>query len=388
MTQSSGDEVEILIIAAEASSALYAQRLLEHWRNQKLKVKAFGIGNKAMVDLGFEAIGRAEDLAVVGLTEVIKHYGQIKKVFYKLIEEVESRRPKVILLLDYPDFNLRLAKKLKKYQIPIIYYISPQVWAWRKSRIHDIKKLVDKMLVLLPFEKQFYADHGVNVEFVGHPLLDELKPALFDANERMRERNKYGVRNDQTWVGLMPGSRMSELKHHLKLQIEAAEKLYEQHKNTQFALIVAPSISKESIQNLLPPYSIPLIIIQGDPLAMVSLMDLVLCASGTATLVVGLLLKPMVIMYRMNPFSAWLAKKIVKGTAHFGLVNLILGKRAVPELFQEEASVEGLARELGQFMSDKKLYTNTVSELAMTAKLLGSKGATHRVAEVLKPYLF
>lgn len=212
------------------------------------------------------------------------------------------------------------------------------MWAWRKSRIHDIRKLVDKMLVLLPFEKDFYKQNGVDVEFVGHPLLDELKSELFNEEERQKERSKYGVLPDECWIGLMPGSRKSEIKHHLADQLSAAQILYSKNKKLKFALLVAPTFSNEDVQQLLPHYDVPLTLMQQDPLKMVSLVDIVLCASGTATLVVGLLKRPMVIMYKMNPVSAWFARLVVKGTAHFGLINLVLGKSVVPELFQGEAS--------------------------------------------------
>lgn len=388
MTQSKGDKVEILIVAAEASSALYAQRLLEYWQKSALPVRAFGIGSEGMVALGFEALGRSEDLAVVGLTEVIKHYGEIKNVFYNIVSEVERRKPRVILLLDYPDFNLRLAKKLKRFNIPIVYYISPQIWAWRKSRIHDIKALVDKMLVLLPFEESFYASNGVNVEFVGHPILDELHPKFFNEEYRNLQRNRYGVLSNETWVGLMPGSRTSELKHHLALQIQVAEKMYSQNQKLKFALLLAPTVSKKKLQLMLPKYSIPLILMQEDPMQMVSSVDVVLCASGTATLVAGLLLKPMVIMYRMNPLSALIAKIVVKGTSHFGLINLVLGRRVITELFQAEANVDNLVGELNRLINNKEHRNAVVADLTAAAKLLGTRGATKRVAEILSPMLF
>lgn len=388
LTQLKSGESEILIVAAEASSALYAQRLLEHWRELGAPVKAFGIGNESMIALGFEALGRSENLAVVGLTEVIKHYKEIKEVFYKIVSEVEKRRPRAILLLDYPDFNLRLAKRLKKLNIPIIYYISPQIWAWRKSRIHDIKKFVDKMLVLLPFEKSFYESNGVNVEFVGHPMLDELQENFFNESHRNLERTRFGVKSDEVWVGLMPGSRDSELKHHLALQIQVAEKMYAHNQKLKFALLLASTVSKKKMQGMLPSYSLPLTLVQEDPMRMVSWVDVVLCASGTATLVAGLLQKPMVIMYRMNPITSWIAKRVVRGTAHFGLINLVLGKRVVTELFQDEANVENLSNELNKLISDKKFRDTMVADLAMAAKLLGSKGATKRVAEILSPILF
>ncbi|OFZ12507.1 MAG: lipid-A-disaccharide synthase, partial [Bdellovibrionales bacterium RBG_16_40_8] len=319
---------------------------------------------------------------------VLRHYTHIKKVFHNIVAEVARRKPKVILLLDYPDFNLRLAKKLKKYKIPIVYYISPQVWAWRKSRLKNIKENVDKMLVVLPFEKDFYKKNGVSVEFVGHPLLDELKADYFDGHGRDRERERYGVTSEEIWIGLMPGSRHSELRHHLQTQLLVAEKLYSKNTNLKFALLVAPTFSNSDVQRVLPGYSMPLTIIQDEPMKMISLIDIALCASGTATLIVGLLRKPMVIMYKMNAFSAFLARQFVKGTPHFGLINLILGRRVVAELFQNEANVLRLTEEIKKYIDDKKLREVVAEELSQAEMLLGTSGATARVAEKLKPMLF
>jgi lipid-A-disaccharide synthase len=385
--QSKSDKNEILIVAAEASSALYAQRLLEHWAKTHKNIHAFGVGSRQMEAAGFEIIGRAEELAVVGLSEVIRHYSKIKSVFENLILQVEQRRPNVILLLDYPDFNLRLAEKLKPLGIPIVYYISPQVWAWRKSRIHKIKKLVNKMLVLLPFEKDFYKKHDVDVEFVGHPILDELKNEHFDQKEINHARNRYGVLENETLVGLMPGSRRSEIMHHLFDQIKVAESIYETHKNVKFAILVASTFSLEEFQKFLPRYDLPLIILRDDPLKMVSMTDVVLCASGTATLIVGLLEKPMVIMYKMSFFTALLAKIFVRGTQHFGLINLVLGRRVVPELFQGDANHGRLVSEINRLIEEKDYRLRIKNELSETKLKLGDKGATVRVAEALDLYL-
>jgi lipid-A-disaccharide synthase len=387
VTNNGNKEADILIVAGEASSSLYAQRILEHYRDHKIKIKAFGIGSDAMEKLGFERLGKSEELAVVGVYEVLKHYPQIREVFYKLIEECEKRKPKVILLLDYPDFNLRLAEKLKPLGIPIVYYISPQVWAWRKSRIHKIKRLVNKMLVLLPFEVDFYRSHGVEVEFVGHPLLDEITPELDSKVDRDRDRSRYGIMPDQQWVGLMPGSRKSELRHLLELQIKCAEKLSEQNKNLKFALLVAPSLTPEKIREFMPSTDLPITYIQDEPFRMIRMMDTILAASGTATLMVGLMGVPMVIIYRMNYFTALVAKLIVKGTAYFGLINLVLNERAVPELFQEAANVENITNEMNKFIQYPDNALKMKSKLLKARNLLGDKGATKKVVSALDHYL-
>jgi lipid-A-disaccharide synthase len=387
LEQLKSDSIDILIVAAEASSALYACRLLEYWQKSGLKVNAFGIGSRDMEALGFEIIGRSEEMAVVGVVEVVKHYGHIRTVYKKLLELAQQRRPKAVLLLDYPGFNLRLAKDLKQIGLKIVYYISPQIWAWHKSRIHEIRKYVDKMLVVLPFEEEFYRKQNVQVEFVGHPLLDEINPMLFDRAEHKTSREKFGIKSDDFCIGLMPGSRYSELTRHLKVQIETAEVLYEKHPGLKIMLLVAPTFSLAEIKAMLPPTHLPIILCKDEPMQMVSLVDAVLCASGTATLVVGLMKKPMVVMYKMNSFTAFLARHFVKGTAHFGLINLILGGRVVQEFFQGDANPKTMAEELEKIISDRNYYNEMQNKLASSHDLLGRKGATERVARALSEYL-
>jgi lipid-A-disaccharide synthase len=297
-----------------------------------------------------------------------------------------ERKPRAVLLLDYPGFNLRLAKDLKKKGHKIIYYISPQVWAWHKSRIHEIRKYIDKMLVILPFEADFYRDHNVQVEFVGHPLLDEINPSLFDEGEHRRGREKFGVRTDDFCVGLMPGSRVSEMTRHLEVQIATAELLHAKNPLLKFMLLVAPTFSIEEVKKMLPPTSLPLILCKNDPMQMVSLVDAVLCASGTATLVVGLMKKPMIVMYKTNPLTAFLARNFV-GTEHFGLINLILNGRVVQEFFQNEANPTAMAAELQQIIDDKSYYRDMQNKLASSHDLLGRRGATERVARALDEFL-
>ena len=374
----------ILIVAAETSSCLYAQRLLEHWKKHNVSVDAFGIGNQAMIDLGFRALARAEELAVVGVQEVIAHWPVIKKAFYDVLAAVEAERPPVVLLLDYPDFNLRLAKKLKAAGVPVVYYLSPQVWAWRRGRVNLIRRVIDKMLVVFPFEVDFYQGRGVNVEFVGHPLLDELAAPTPAA--RAVHRAKYGLADDDVLLGLMPGSRRGEIKHHLTTQFQTARRLIKAYPRLRVALLVAPNFDLAVARAWLEDLDFPLLLIKDEPFSMIDLADVVLCASGTATLMVGLLEKPMVIMYKMNRLTAVLAKTFVRHTEHFGLINLVLGERAVPELFQEQAEPERLARELAPLIEDSGARSRVRAKLAGARDRLGTKGATAKVARALETY--
>jgi lipid-A-disaccharide synthase len=317
---------------------------------------------------------------------VIAHWSVIKKAFYDLLEAVKTRRPQVVLLLDYPGFNLRFAKKLKALGVPVVYYISPQVWAWRTGRVKTIREVVDKMLVVFPFEKEFYDEHRMPVEFVGHPLLDELEPRHFDASARAIHRAKYGVGPNDLVLALMPGSRRSELKHHMQVQLAAARRLHQKYPHVKTMLFVAPNFSKETLQEWLGNLDFPLILIKDEPFAMIDLADVVLCASGTATLMVGLLEKPMVVMYRMNPVTAFLAKRFVNRTKYFALINLVLNEPVVPELFQEQADAEHLARALETLLDSASERARMAERLRPAKDRLGQRGATERVARVLAEY--
>ena len=384
---------EVLIIAAEASSALYAERLMQFWNQSSLEAggserpHCFGVGNYAMESLGFEIIGRSEEMAVVGLQEVVAHWSLIKNAYKKILEEAKIRKPKFALLLDYPEFNLRMAKDLKAIGIKVIYYISPQIWAWRTGRVHKIKKIVDRMLVILPFEKEFYQKYDVPVDFVGHPLLDEIDAKLFDPSFINFKREKFGLKKEDLVLGLMPGSRNSEIKHHLRDQLQASKILLQKFPYLKVVLLLAPTLERASVLPVLSEFELPIQIIKDQPMEMIAITDIILCASGTATLMVGLLHKPMVIMYKMNAFSARIAKWLVNKTPFFGMANLILGERAVPELFQEDAAPEFLAKNIGEFIVSKEKYQDTAKKLSELQAKLGEKDATKRVARILEEYL-
>ncbi|MGZ3768071.1 MAG: lipid-A-disaccharide synthase, partial [Bdellovibrio sp.] len=379
---------QVLIVAAEASSVTYAQRILEAWKQQGRKVHAFGVGSKAMEDLGFERLGKSEEMAVVGLAEVVAHYSDLKSVFDRLVAEAEKRRPKVALVLDYPDFNLRLAEKLHELNIPVVYYISPQVWAWRKSRIHTIKKYCKKVFVLFPFEVSFYQEHGVPCEFVGHPLLDEIDERLLnDPGFLKNHRNQCGIRDDEIVLGLMPGSRHSELHQNFKTQLDTARILSKKYPNLKVLILTAPTFSKEQMQEYLEDFRLPYILLKDEPFRMIHLTDIMLVASGTATLQVGLMKKPMVIMYKVKWLTGVIAKLVVRGTKYLGLVNLILGKEAVPERFQSDANPEHLASLLERYITDPAYKAQVIQDLEQLREHLGDKGATQRVVRGLNEFL-
>ncbi len=371
------------MVAAEASSALYAQRLLEHWQDREFE--AFGVGSQEMVDVGFTAVGKAEEMAVMGLQEVISHWDVISKAYKAILEECKSNPPKFALLLDYPGFNLRLAKDLKKLGIPVVYYISPHIWAWKKKRIHKIKKVVDKMLVLFPFEVDLYKKHNVDVEFVGHPLVDEIDSYVGTAEELQSRKDRYGFGKNKV-IALMPGSRHSELKYILEPQIKTAQELYKKYPSYNYALFVAPTLNLHEVKSMLPRYDFPLTIIKEEPLKMIPLADIVLCASGTATLFVGLFKKPMVIMYKMNALTVFVGRFLVRSLKFFGLVNIVMDREVAPELFQEQANVENLVKHMEVYISDPEAYQNAVNDLSQVRKSLGSQNVTKTVSDAVEKF--
>lgn len=383
MPISKKESLNVLIVAAEASSAAYARRLLQIWQQMGVPYKAAGIGSREMESLGFLTLGRAEDLAVVGLQEIIAHWPVIKKAFYDVVKYAEQEKPDFILLMDYPEFNLRLAKKIKKLGIPVIYYISPQIWAWRSYRVHQIKKIVDLMLVIFPFEEAFYKEHNVPVRFVGHPLLqllDEKKSSLQSVSEI---REKLLGSSKKRILGLMPGSRRSELKYNLQAQIEAAQEVERLHNNVQTVLFIAPSLNENYVKEQCKKFNYSGLFLKEDPFLMIQVADEILCASGTATLMVGLCEKPMVIMYRMNAFSAMMAKLLVNKIPFFGMVNLIAENEIVPERFQEKANPQELAKCLSRFISEPKYRQETVRNLQALKKKLGDGGGLQTLAKTL-----
>ncbi|NUM59481.1 MAG: lipid-A-disaccharide synthase [Bdellovibrionaceae bacterium] len=378
---------QVLIISAEASSNLYAQRILEEWKSRKINIKAFGVGSVDMEKLGFERLGKAEEMALVGAAEIIEHYGDIKKVFNNILSRCQKQKPALALLLDYPEFNLRLAKELKKLNIPVFYYISPQIWAWRKKRVFQMKEFCEKVFLIFPFEIPFYEQHQVKYEFVGHPILDELNHELLETEFINLERSKCGIKEDEIVLGLMPGSRKGELQRHFLIQLEVAKRLSKKVDNLKILILCAPSFEKEDLYPYLENFKVPYILMKTDPFKMIAITDLILAASGTATLMVGLLEKPMVIMYRMKWLTGIIAKLLVRGVKFFGITNLILEKEVSPERFQEQASVENLEELVFDLISKPEVFAKQKKELKQLRERLGQSGANKRVVSELDKYL-
>lgn len=387
MKAESAPSKSVMIVAAEASSALFAQRLIEHWQKQGRDLKTFGVGTESMEALGFERLGKSEEMAVVGAAEIIEAYSHLKSVFNRLLEEAEKRRPRVVIVMDYPEFNLMLSKKLHALGIPVVYYVSPQVWAWRKGRVLTIKKYCRKVLLLFPFEVPFYQSKEVPFDFVGHPILDEMDPKYLTPQYRELHRSRYGIQEHEVVVGLMPGSRRGEIRQHLEIQLEVARRMHREFPQVRVLLMVAPTLTKEYLQERIGDLKFPIMIIKDEPFEMIHLADLVLAASGTATLMVGLLEKPMVIMYKMKWLTGVFARLVVHGVKFFGIVNLILNREVVPERWQSGTEPEKLFELMARYIREPEYKAAVVKDLKSLRSHLGDLGATRRVSESLEEFL-
>lgn len=338
-----------------------------------------------MESLGFRRLGRAEDMAVMGIFEVLKHYRFLKSIFYKVVEAIKEEKPDVAILLDYPGFNLKLSEKLKQLNVPVVYYISPQIWAWKQDRVRIIRKNVNEVLCLFPFEEKFYQNENVTTKMVGHPLLDEMHSRLLVADYRTQHRARFGFTEQDQVLGLMPGSRRSELAYNLPTQLLAAEEVVRKNPKTKVILLVAPNFSREDIEPYLENVRIPIQLVKDEPFEMIHLVDVMLATSGTATLMVGLLEKPMVVMYKVHWLTAILGRWLMK-SKFFCIVNLIVDREVVPERLQEQANVQELSSHLLRFFGDPAYYQKTKEELAQLRHLLGDRGATKRVAQEIEKY--
>ncbi len=368
---------DLLLVAGEASGDLYAARLIDELRGRRPDLKTFGLGGEEMAAAGFDAVADSAEISVVGIVEVLKIYRRAKEIFDLLLREVDRRGTRTAVLVDFPEFNLRLAEELHQRGVRVVYYISPQIWAWRRGRVKKIARLVDRMLVLFPFELEFYRGHGVRAVHVGHPLVDEVpQPETHAWGKSLGEGTPFRL-------ALLPGSRASEVGRLLPSMLRAVEILGEELP-LDLSLIEAPTVPAELFDRLLAEVSIPVRRVHRDQrFEALPQIHLALCASGTATVEVGLLGTPMIVVYRLALGSYLLGRLLVR-LPHFSMVNLILGHGAVPEKIQGETNPTKLARAMAELLRDREAIEGIRGSLASLRPSLGSGGASARAAaEVL-----
>ncbi|MCY3969860.1 MAG: lipid-A-disaccharide synthase [Acidobacteria bacterium] len=381
----------VLISAGEASGDHHAARMMEATRRltrDGRRITFFGLGGDAMAAAGLEPVAHSDEVAVVGIFEVLRELPRIQRVFRRLLRAVEERRPQLAVLVDFPDFNLRLARRLRRRGVPVLYYVSPQVWAWRRRRVAAIARLVKRMLVLFPFEVDVYRGLELEVEHVGHPLVDEV-PELASVWEQEADLPA------RARVALLPGSRNSEVRRILPPMLRAAATLASEGGDARddgsggnaarVRLILAPTVDASLVDRLVaasPLAREDLEMVRSGRFAALAGSHLALCASGTATLEVGLLGTPMVVVYRVSPLTGLIGRWLVD-LPFISLVNLVLGRRVVPELLQGEAGPIRMAATARDLLSERSRIDSMRADLAELRSALGASGASERAARSL-----
>ncbi len=373
----------VMIIAGEASGDMHGASLVREMLNIDSSLNFYGIGGNKLQDAGVALLAHASEMAVVGLTEVFSKLGNFLKIMNKMKKSLDSRKPDLVILIDYPDFNLPLAKAARKRGIKVFYYISPQVWAWRKGRIRQIKKYVDKMAVILPFEVDTYGQKDFTVEYVGHPLLDLVKPHY----SRQQSREKFNISESKTTIGLLPGSRISEVEKLLPEMLQAAAILAQKIPAAQFLLPLADTLKEEVVAGIISRFGIKVDVIRDNTYDVISCADLAVVASGTATLETALLGVPMIIIYKISPLS-YLIGRLAVSVQNIGLVNIIAGKTIVPELIQHEANALRIAAEALDILKNEERRLQIIADLKEIRAKLGNPGAAMRAAKLACDMLY
>jgi len=368
----------ILIIAGENSGEKYGADLVYQFKKLHPSLSFFGIGGKHMEREGVRLLFQVEELAVVGVFEVISHLPRIKKIFDKIKREIKHQKPSAAVLIDSPDFNLRLARKIKKLSIPVLYYISPTVWVWRKGRLRTIKKTVDKMMLIFPFEEKIYKDYGIQAVYVGHPLKDRVRASL----TKDEFLGKHGLDPQKKLISLLPGSRRSELKYHMPVLAEALERIKSEG-DTQFVLLLAESLEKNFLLNLIPHRLKGLKILGEDHYEAIASSDLVLSACGTANLEAALLETPLVSFYRISPLTYFFGHRLA-AIKNFSIVNILAGERVIPELIQRDFTAQNIFEETKKILNSEEQQSEMIAQFRKIKKLLGEKTASQNVARELE----
>lgn len=366
----------VMIVAGEASGDQHGAKLVAEMRRSNPTIFFCGIGGKALASAGVRILVDTAVLTVVGITEVFAKLPVVYRSLALAKKLLQSLNPDLLILIDFPDFNLRVATAARKLGIPVLYYISPQIWAWRRGRVKKIGRLVSHMAVILPFEADFYSAHGIPVTFVGHPLLDRIT-----GDEE--EGDTVEDSAERTLIGLLPGSREVEIKRLLPVMLDAAERMHKQDPRLKFAVSVAPTVERKMMEAMIKGRgrdgSISLSEIPVERLF--GRCRLVVAASGTVTLQAAIAGTPMVIIYKVSPISYWLGRALIR-VDHIGLINLIAGRRLVPELIQDQATAESISDQAFDLLVDDERLAQLKQDLLTAGRVLGEAGASRRVAQI------
>ncbi len=367
----------LMIVAGEASGDLHGAKLILELKKILPDVTCYGLGGSHMRRAGVNTIVDASELSVIGLIEVLRHYPRLRKILNRMRNELQRNRPDVLVLIDSPDFNLRLAKEAKRRGIKVMYYISPQIWAWRSSRMRVIKKYVTMMATVFPFEEQLYRDAGVPVEYVGHPLLEDARITT-DKNIFFKD---HKLNTDKKLVGIFPGSRTSEIEHNFPTLTQAATALSQQRPDVQFIVPVAPTLSSDLMVKFTRNIPVDITTTTANIYDVIHACDAIAAVSGTVTLQVTLMQTPMLIIYKVSPITYQILSQLVDFT-YAGIANVIAGKEICREFIQHEATPENIAGELERLLSDHPYTARMKSEMSMIRNTLGEKNGSAEAARL------
>lgn len=371
-----------MILAGEASGDAHAAEFIRHIKQLQPNIRLTGMGTTLMKKAGVEVFFDSASIAVVGLVEVLRHWGDIKKAMNIVKQSLEETRPDLLILVDYPEFNLKMARHAKSLGIKVLFYISPQVWAWRPKRIHKIGRSIDHMAVLFKFEQAYYEKAGIPVSFVGHPLVDKVRSSL----DSTQARQHLKLNPDDTVVGLFPGSRNSEITRLLPLMLETAHKMQQEKPALKFILPVASTLDYDAIQQQCELAGLDIQLSRDNIYDLIPCCNAIVSCSGTVTLEIALLETPMCLVYKVSWLSYQIMSRLIT-IPHIGLANIVARKLIVKELLQADATPQKAAKELFKILEDEAYRTQMVSNLAEVRENLGHGGGAEKMARLALSFI-
>lgn len=369
--------LKILFSAGESSGDQHAANMFLELQKQQPGIQGLGMGGAKMAEAGIDIRYDSADIAVIGVVEVIKHYAEIRRALKLMQQLLVTERPDLLVCVDYKEFNFKLARFAKQQGIKVLFYVSPQVWAWRPGRVVAYGKVIDMMAVIFPFETAYYEAENVPVRYVGHPSVDKVR-AQYSKEEDL---NRFGLDKNRPVIGLLPGSRANEIKRMLPVMLAAAQKIRVRLPDSQFILPQADSISDALLEGYIAESTLPISVVKNQPYDVIQCCDAVMTTSGTATLEIALLTVPMVIVYKLATLTYWLGRLLVK-TPFIGLPNIVLGKSICKELIQHEATAENLSAEVIKILSDQAYRDQMRDNLNQVKQRLGQGGGSKSMAQL------
>ena len=371
-------QTHVMILAGEASGDAHAAEFVERLKLAQADIRVSGMGGEAMRRAGVEVFFDSSIIAVVGLVEVLRHWGDIKQAMKVVKQRLEETRPDLLILVDYPEFNLKMARHARSLGIKVLFYISPQVWAWRPRRIHKIGSLIDYMAVIFRFEKKYYQDAGIPVEFVGHPLVDKVEPN----RDTAAVRRHLGIADDARVIGLFPGSRQSEIARLLPLLFDTAKAMRARDPAIKFILPVASTLNFDEISSLSAQSGVDIQVCREDIYDVIATCDAIATCSGTVTLEIALIGTPMCILYKMSWLSYLIMSRLIT-IPHIGLANIVAGDAVVREFLQSDANAAAVSDELFALLDDAQYREHVKTGMQRVRENLGDGDGANNMAQLV-----